>query len=133
MMHINPYLFLEGRCEEAIAFYKSALGAEVEVMMRFGEAPETHMPAPKDKIMHASFKIGDTQIMASDGMCSGKPDLHGFGLSLTAPNVAEAERLFGVPSEGGEVRQPMTQTFFAARFGMVADKFGVTWMVLAEA
>lgn len=136
-MQTNPYLFFNGCCEEAIAFYKKALGAEVTVLMRFGEAPPTEgnaMTAPADKVMHASLKIGDREVMASDGMCSGKPpSFEGFALSLNASDVAEAERLFAALSEGGQVRQPLTQTFFAPRFGMVADRFGVVWMVLAAA
>ena len=136
-MHVQPYLFFDGRCEEAIEFYKKALGAKVEMFMRFKESPEPPQPgcmAPgsDDKVMHASFSIGDTSIMASDGQCQGKPSFQGFSLSLTAADDAEAERLFAAISDGGQVQMPLAKTFFASRFGMAADRFGVTWMVLSD-
>ena len=133
-MLVQPYLFLDGRCEEALDFYRKTLGAQVEMMMRFKESPDqSHIPPNGgDKIMHASFRIGDSTVMASDGHCSGQPTFQGFGLSLTAGGVAEAERVFAALSEGGQVQQPLTETFFSPRFGMVADRFGVTWMVIVE-
>jgi PhnB protein len=136
-MQVQPYLFFDGRCEEAIEFYKKALGAKVEMLMRFKESPEPPQPgcmAPgsDDKVMHASFSIGDTSIMASDGQCQGKPSFQGFSLSLTAADDAEAERLFAAISDGGQVQMPLAKTFFASRFGMAADRFGVTWMVLSN-
>jgi PhnB protein len=132
-MKVQPYLFFDGRCEEALDFYRAALGAEVEMMMRFKEAPEPcPEPVAEDKIMHASFKIGDTVIMASDGMCKNDTSFHGFSLAITVPEVAQAERLFNALAEGGQVQMPMDKTFFATRFGMVADRFGVSWMILAE-
>jgi PhnB protein len=133
-MLVQPYLFLDGRCEEALDFYRKTLGANVEMMMRFKESPDQTMVPPDggDKIMHASFRIGDSTVMASDGHCLGKPTFQGFGLSLIARDEAEAERVFAALSEGGQVQQPLTKTFFSPRFGMVADRFGVTWMVIVE-
>ena len=131
-MQVQPYLFFDGRCEEAIAFYRRALGAEVEMMMRFKDAPEPGMspPGSADKVMHASLKIGGSMVLASDGHCGGKPSFQGFSLSITAPDAAEAERLFAALGEGGQVQMPLTKTFFSPRFGMVADRFGVSWMVI---
>ena len=136
-MQIQPYLFFDGRCEEAIEFYKKALGAKVDMLMRFKESPEPPQPgcmAPgsEDKVMHACFKIGDTSIMASDGNCGGKPSFQGFSLSVTAADDADADRLFAAISEGGQVQMPLGKTFFASKFGMAADKFGVSWMVIAN-
>jgi PhnB protein len=134
-MQVQPYLFFDGRCEEAIEFYRKALSAKVERLLRFKDSPEPPQPGrvppgAENKVMHASFRIGDTTLMASDGQCMGKPKFEGVALSLTAANVAEAERLFAALSEGGQVQMPMTKTFFSDRFGMVADRFGVSWMVL---
>jgi len=135
-MNVQPYVFFDGKCEEALEFYKSAVGAKVDMVMRFKEAPpemQTQMsPGSKDKVMHAAFKIGDTQILASDGQCNGKPNFQGFSLTINAANDAEADKLFAALGKGGTVTQPMSETFFASRFGMLADKFGVNWMVLAE-
>lgn len=132
-MHVTPYLYFDGRCEDALEFYRKALGAKVEMMMRFKESPDPNAIAPGsgEKIMHCSFKIGDTLVMASDGHCGGKPTFQGISLSLTVAKDVEAERLFAALGEGGQVQMPMTKTFFASRFGMVADKFGVSWMILA--
>ena len=133
-MNVQPYLSFEGRAQEAIDFYKSALGAKVDMVMLFKEAPpemQSQMsPQSKDKIMHAAFHIGDTQVMASDGQCSGKASFSGIALTLNAASNAEAEKLFNALAQGGKVNMPMSETFFANRFGMVADKFGVDWMVL---
>ena len=130
-MIVQPYLFFDGRCEEAIAFYRRALGAEVEMMMRFKDAPEPGMspPGSGDKVMHASLKIGGSTVLASDGRCGGKPSFQGFSLSLTAASEAEADRLFAALSDGGQVQVPLAKTFFSPSFGMVADRFGVGWMV----
>jgi len=133
IMHVQPYLFFDGRCEEAIEFYRSALGAKVEMFMRFKESPEpcaSGTTPPGDKVMHASFRIGDSTIMASDGHCTNKPSFQGFSLSITASSEAEADRLFAALAEGGQVLQPLTKTFFSPRFGMVADRFGVSWMLV---
>src|SRR5207237_2844087 len=136
-MHVQPYLFFDGRAEEAIEFYRSALGAESITFMRFKDRPEPHAPGmvppgAENKVMHASFRIGDTTVMASDGQCLGKPAFQGFSLSLTVPSEADAERLFSVLSNGGQVQMPLTKTFFSPSFGMVADRFGVSWMIHVE-
>ena len=132
-MPVQPYLFLDGKCEEALAFYRQALGAEEVMTMRFKDAPDPAAcppdPANSNKIMHASFRIGGSEVLASDGRCEGRPKFEGFALSLTAPDESEAERLFNALSEGGQVQMPLAPTFFSPRFGMVADRFGVSWMV----
>ncbi len=137
-MQIQPYLFFEGRAEEAIEFYRNALGAEVEMLMHFKDSPEPPPPgecAPgsDDKVMHANLRIGDSTVMMSDGRCTGLPSFQGFSLSLSASNEAEAARWFAALSDGGQVQMPLGQTFFARRFGMVADRFGVSWMIILEA
>ena len=133
-MNVQPYLSFEGRAQEAIDFYKSALGATVDMIMHFKDAPpeaQANMtPESKDKIMHAAFRIGDTQVMASDGFCSGKASFSGVSLTLNATSNDEADKLFKALSQGGKVNMPMSETFFANRFGVVADKFGVNWMVI---
>lgn len=136
-MLVQPYLFFEGRCEEALTFYRSALGAEVTALMRFNESPEPVSadmcpPGSEAKVMHASFRIGDTTLFASDGRAQGQPVFQGFSLSITAPSDAEAQRLFTALSEGGKVQMPLGKTFYASSFGMVADRFGVSWMVITE-
>jgi PhnB protein len=129
---IEPYLFFNGRCEEALEFYRRALGAEILMLMRFKDSPEPAMcPANSgDKVMHATFRIGSSTLLASDGRCEGNPKFEGFSISLRAPDEATAERLFAALSEGGTVQMPMTKTFFSPKFGMVTDRFGVLWMVL---
>ncbi len=134
-MQVQPYLFLDGRCEEAIEFYRRALGAEVTALMRYKESPEPHAPSmippgAEDKVMHANLRFGDTTVMASDGRCLGQPNFQGFALTLNAADDAEAERLFSALAEGGKVQMPLDKTFFASRFGMAADRFGVPWMVI---
>jgi len=136
-MAIEPYLNFDGRCEEAIEFYKKALGAEVTMLMRFKENPEPNAPgmmAPgsENKVMHASLRIGGSNLMASDGYCKGEPNFGGVTLSLSVPNEAAADRAFNALIEGGQVHMPLTKTFFSPRFGMLADKFGVPWMVIAQ-
>ncbi|MDB5172842.1 MAG: hypothetical protein JWO87_2132 [Phycisphaerales bacterium] len=130
-MRVEPYLFFNGRCEEAVEFYRKSVGAEVTQMMRYKESPDQSMCAPMsgDKVMHMSFRIGETNILASDGECNGKPTFQGFALSLTAPDAAAAERLFASLGAGGQVQMPLTKTFFSAAFGMLADRFGVSWMI----
>ena len=129
---LQPYLSFDGRCDEAIEFYRNALGAEVAMLMRFRESPEPGMRTPEagDKVMHASLRIGDATLLLSDGRCGGKPTFHGFGLSLSVANEADAERLFASLADGGQVQMPLTETFFSPRFGMVADRFGVCWMII---
>jgi len=128
-MQIQPYLFFEGRCEEAIEFYRTAVGAEVMMLMRFKDSPEATSAGSEEKVMHASLRIGDATVLVSDGRCGGKASFQGFALSLTVPSDAEAERLFAALGEGGQVQMPLTKTFFTSRFGMLVDRFGVSWMV----
>ena len=137
-MPVEPYLFFNGRCDEAIEFYRRALGATDVRIMRYKESPEPPPPGllppgSENKVMHSSFKVGGTTVMASDGHVSGQLEFKGISLSLTAANDAEAERLFAALSDGGKVQMPMAKTFFASKFGMVADRFGVGWMVIAGA
>jgi PhnB protein len=133
-VQVQPYLFFDGRCEEAVGFYKKALGAEVTSLMRFKECPApeepgTLPPGAGEKVMHMSFRIGETTVLASDGRCLGQPNFQGFSLSLTVPTDAEAERLFNALAEGGQVQMPFGKTFFASSFGMVEDRYGVGWMI----
>jgi len=135
-MAIQPYLFFEGRCEEAIEFYKKAVGAEVGMLMRLKDAPQKEQamcqPGNENNVMHASLTINNARIMASDGRASGKPDFKGFSLSLDAKSEGDATRMFNALSEGGEVIMPLGKTFFSQCFGMLADKFGVHWMIIVE-
>jgi PhnB protein len=131
---IEPYLFYNGRCEEALDFYKKALGAEVQMVMRYKESPEPPPPGMvppgfENKIMHASFRIGKTTVMASDGCSGDKPQFEGFSLALSVATEAEADRVFGALSAGGQVRMPLGKTFWSPRFGMLQDRFGIAWMV----
>jgi len=136
-MNVQPYVFFDGKCEEALEFYKGAIGAKVEMLMRFSECPDKSQPGSipagaENKVMHASFKVGDTQILASDGHSTGKPTFQAFGLTLNAASDAEADKLFNAVGKGGQVQVPLGKTFFASKFGMVTDRFGVLWMVIAE-
>lgn len=137
-MQLQPYVFFDGRAEEAIEFYRRAVGAEVTGLMRFKESPMAGQPGmvppgSEDKVMHASLKIGNATVLASDGRCQGQPRFEGFALTLVAADDAEAARLFTALSDGGTVRMPMAKTFFASQFGMLADRFGVSWMVYVPA
>ena len=130
-MVVQPYLCFEGRTEEAVEFYKAALGAEVELMMRYSDAPGADM-APAggaDKVMHVTMTIGDSTVMASDGRCTGEASFAGVHLSLGVEDVAEGERLFAALGEGGTVEMPFAKTFWSPGFGMLRDRFGVGWMV----
>jgi PhnB protein len=131
-MQVQPYLFFHGRADEAIEFYKKAVGATPKMLMRFKDAPDQAMVTPesKDKVMHAAVDIGDTTVLMSDGDCAGQTEFKGFSLAYSARNEAEAEKVFGALSEGGQVRMPLAKTFFSPRFGMLADKFGVGWMIM---
>lgn len=133
-MDVQPYLFFDGRCEEALEFYKKTLGAEVKVLLRFKDNPEPQPgmtpPGAENKVMHANFRIGDTEMLASDGRCLGQPKFQGFSLSLWAKTETEADQKFAALADGGQVQMPLAKTFFSPRFGMVADKFGIGWMVL---
>ena len=131
---VQPYLFFNGNCEEAVEFYRQAVGAEVEFKMRFNESPEPPPPGMvppgfESKIMHCTFRIGRTTLMASDGSSSEQARFKGFSLSLTVPNEAEADRAFAALAEGGQVRMPLAKTFWSSRFGMVTDRFGIGWMI----
>ena len=131
-MVVQPYLFFGGRCEEALDFYRGAIGAEVQSLMRFKEAPEAHPDLPDcfdEKVMHASVRIGETTIMCSDGMCDGNPHFEGFSLSITVSDDAAAERVFNALGEGGLVTAALEKAFWTSKFGMLQDKFGVGWMV----
>jgi PhnB protein len=132
-MQVQPYLSFEGRCDEAIEFYKKAIGATVDMVMRFKDAPDqsTVSPGSADKVMHAALRAGDTQLLMSDGRCTGSPNFTGIALALSAGSDADADRIFNALAAGGKVNMPMAQTFFAKRFGMCNDKFGVGWMVLS--
>jgi len=130
-MLVQPYLNFDGRCDEALEFYKKAIGAKVGMLMRFKDAPDQSMisPGSENKVMHSSFQVGETTIMASDGRCTGKAYFHGIALSITANSEAEADKLFGGLAEGGQVNMPLSKTFFSPKFGMLSDKFGVGWMI----
>jgi PhnB protein len=133
-MQVQPYLNFDGRCEEALEFYRAALGAEVAMLMRFKDSPEPCAPGmvppgAENKVMHAQFRIGKTTVLASDSRSTGQPTFQGFSLSLTVDNDAQAGRLFAALTEGGEVRMPLAKTFFSSSFGMVVDRFGVSWMI----
>jgi PhnB protein len=131
-MSVQPYLFFNGRCEEAVAFYRKALNAEVTMLMHFKDSPEpAACPTGKgDKVMHMEFRIGKTSVMASDGQCEGPLDFKGFALTISVSSDAEAEKVFAALTPGGQVLMPMAKTFFSSRFGMVTDRFGVMWMVI---
>ena len=135
-MQVQPYLFFNGRCEEALAFYGEAVGAKVEMLMRFKDSPEPPSadctPSSGDNVMHASFRIGDSVLMASDGNAD-TPEFKGFSLSLAYPTPEEAKRVFDALAAEGQVIMPLGKTFFAPSFGMLVDRFGMSWMVLAMA
>jgi PhnB protein len=140
-MQVQPYLLFDGRCDEALEYYRKAVGAEVEFLMRMKDSPGASesgklAPGSEDKVMHCSFRIGDTIILATDGgttsmeSFSGKPVFSGFQLTLSVATEAEATRVFAALSDGGRVRQALTKTFFSPLFGMLTDRFGVAWVVL---
>jgi PhnB protein len=134
MTVVQPYLMFAGRCEEALAFYGKAIGAKVEMVMRFNESPEPPPPGVlqpgfESKVMHSSFTVGESRLMASDG-CDDKTKFSGFNLSLTVASEAEAKRVFTALSDGGQVTMPLTKTFWSPCFGMLTDRFGVAWMVI---
>lgn len=133
-MQVNAYLMFDGKCEEALEFYKSKLGAQVTALMRFKDAPDQGQisPAAKDKVMHAEMTVGETKVMASDGYCKGAPKFDGFSLVIQCKDDAEAARHFKALGEGGKVTMPLDKTFFASSFGIVSDRFGVSWMLIAE-
>jgi PhnB protein len=135
-MAVQPYLFFNGRCDEAIEFYQKAIGAEVMMLLRFKQAPDQSMVRPEtaEKIMHARLRIGDAIVLVSDGMCTGgEQKFEGFSLTLSLASAEEVDRRFNALAEGGQVRMPLDKTFFSPRFGMLTDRFGVGWIVLVEA
>ena len=137
-MQVEPYLVFDGRCDEAIEFYKKAVDAKVIMLMRYKECPDPSAAGKiatemMDKVMHSSLRIGDSTVYATDGGRQGKSGFSGISLSLSVANDAEAERAFAALGEGGKVTMPMAKTFFSSRFGMVTDRFGVGWMVLVRA
>jgi PhnB protein len=132
---VETYLSFDGRCEEALEFYQKTIGANLDLLFRYKDSPDPEACPPGDKgnkIMHASFHIGKTRLMASDSRCQGQPNFHGFALSLTAADEAEANQLFTALADGGEVQMPLTKTFFSPCFGMVNDRFGLCWMIIVE-
>lgn len=134
-MDVQPYLFFDGRCEEAVEFYQQAVGAQVLMLMRYADAPpasappEAVAPGSQNKVMHVSFKVGSSTLMASDDCSPGVHDIKGFSLSINAADAAEATRLFNALADGGTVRMPLEKTFWSPLYGMVTDRFGVNWMV----
>ncbi|HXZ53710.1 MAG TPA: VOC family protein [Burkholderiales bacterium] len=136
-MATQPYLFFEGKAEEALQFYAKALDAQTQMLLRYRDAPggtakcPDGSTPPSDKVMHASALVGGTMLMASDGFCTGKPNFAGFALSYDAKDEADAKKRFDALSAGGKVTAPLSETFFARAFGMVTDKFGVHWMIIA--
>jgi PhnB protein len=133
-MQVQPYLNFDGRCEEAVEFYRKAIGAEVEMLMRFKDSPEPPAvgmvaPGSENKVLHTSFRIGNSTVLASDCHAGGKPNFEGFSLSITVPKEAEADRVFNALADGGKVQMPLAKTFFSPRFGMVVDRFGVSWII----
>jgi len=135
-MYIQPYLFFDGRCEEALNFYKKALGAEVTFLLRVKDSPDQQAkanlgPGKDNNVMHSNVRIRDTEFMASDGRGEGPPKFEGFSLTINVADPEEANKLFAALSEGGKVQMPLMKSFFAESFGMVVDKFGVSWMILA--
>lgn len=131
-MQVQPYLSFEGRCEEALDFYKKALDAEVSALMRFSEAPGGSSPENANKVMHSSMKIGDTVVMASDGRCTGQRSFSGTHLAVLVKTADEARRRFDALAEGGQVQMPLDKTFFSPAFGILTDRFGVPWMIVAD-
>lgn len=131
-MFVQPYLYFEGRCEEALEFYRGAVGAQVTALMRWKDAPEPPQPGSENKVMHAEFRVGDSVILASDGKSQGRPTFQGFALALSTSSDAETDRIFGALADRGQVLQPLTSTFFTSRFGMLVDRFGVAWTLLTD-
>ena len=136
-MQLTPYLFFDGKCAEAIDFYKSAIGADIVFMMQYKDAPEPlpegmNSPELQDCVMHASFKIGDSEVMASDAPPGNHKGHNGFSLSITVADENEAKKTFAAMSDGGKVQMPLGPTFFSPCFGTLVDKFGVEWMVYVE-
>ena len=133
-LSVQPYLFFNGRCEEALNFYRDAIGADTQIVMRFKDSPPHPDAKPEqgEKVMHATITIGETMLMASDGQCDGAAKFEGFSLAINVPDESEADRVFNALAKGGKVEMPLAPTFWAPKFGMLADKFGVGWMVSVQ-
>lgn len=134
-MHLQPYLMFDGRCEEAYEYYRGALGAEATMLLRFKDAPmpaDQQPPGSENKIMHMQFRVGDSIVLASDGRCQGHPNFQGFNLTLNVADEAEANKVFAALSDGGQVQMPLGKTFFSPCFGMLADRFGVNWIIIVR-
>jgi len=137
-MQVEPYLFFNGRCEEAVKFYTKAIGATDVELLRFKDAPERPPPGAvpagfENKVMHGTFRIGETMVMVSDGHQEAPAAFQGFGLAITVATEADARRVFNGLTDGGTVVQPLGKTFFSPGFGMVTDRFGVLWMIVTMA
>lgn len=132
-MHVHPYLTFGGDCAEAIRFYAETLGGRIETMFTHAESPMANQnPAWRDKIMHARLVVGDTVLMGSDRPPDDREPVSGFSVSLNVDRIADAERVFAALADRGEVRLPLQQTFWAVRFGMLVDRFGIPWMINCE-
>ena len=133
-MQVQPYLFFDGTCEQAVEFYRKAIDAQVDMLMRWKDNPDPGMcpPGMEEKIIHTSFRVGDTMVMASDGPDTKPKDFRGFSLSLSVADEAEADKRFAALAEGGSVQMRLEKTFFSPRFGMLTDRFGVSWMVIVN-
>ena len=131
---VQPYLFFNGRCEETLEFYRNTLGAEVEMLSPFKDAPDPGMAQPgmENKVMHASFRVGETLLMASDGRGDGQKRFEGFSLSIVVPDEEKADKVFKALANGGKITMPLEKTFWAPKFGMLEDRFGVGWMVSVQ-
>lgn len=130
-MQIQPYVFFDGRCEEALEFYQQSVGAEIGMLLRYRDNPDpsTNPPGAEDNIMHGEMRIGESTVLVSDGHCGGSPTFEGFALTLIAKSVEESERLYKALEEGGQVLVPLGKSFFSPSFGMLTDQFGVMWLV----
>jgi PhnB protein len=133
-MRMNPYLSFKGDCEAAFAFYQQYLGAQPGSLFRYGGSPMSGDVPPDwaDKVMHATITVGGQQLMGGDVAPDKYEAPKGFSLSLQIEDIVEAERVFDALAEGGTVMMPLEETFWAARFGMAIDRFGIPWLVNCE-
>ncbi len=131
-MKVQAYVTFGGRCEEALEFYRKSIGAEVTGLLRWKDSPDANMKGPpgyEEKVMNAAFRIGETELMADDGMGEQQAEFKGMTLAIEVANDAEAKRVFTALGDGGSVQMPLMKTFWTSSFGMLTDKFGVPWMV----
>ena len=133
-MKLNPYLNYGGNCKEAFEFYAKNMGGKINAMLTFADQPNPENAPPdwKNKIMYASMSIGETEIMGSDAPVDRFQPMRSVYLALRVDNTPEAERLYKLLTDGGEIFMPMEETFFAHRFAMLRDKFGTSWMILHQ-